>query len=114
MAYTELPAGFEPYDFHDFHRRVLPERLAAGNGALAAVDAIRLGPIAFQVDGASYSYVPREGGIDVVEGDADARAVVGLARLYWQGLVHDLESAPGLLYPGRVRKRWICRIRRHA
>jgi hypothetical protein len=104
MTYTALPEGFEPYDFHEFHRRVLPERLAAGNGALAAADAARIGPIAFQVEDASYTYVPREGGIDVVEGDADAKAVVGLDLLYWQGLVHDLESAPGLLYPGRARR----------
>lgn len=103
MAYTELPVGFEPYDFHDFHRRVLPERLAAGNGALASADAATIGPIAFQVDGDAYTYVPRDGGVDVVEGDTDAKAVVGLDLLYWQGLVHDLESAPGLLYPGRAQ-----------
>jgi hypothetical protein len=105
MTYTQLPDGFEAYDFHDFHRRILPERLAAGNGALAAEDALKIGPIAFQVgDGEAYTYMPREGGVDVVAGDSDAKTVVGLDLLYWQGLVHDLESAPGLLYPGRARK----------
>jgi hypothetical protein len=96
--------GFDPYDFNDFHRRILPERLAAGNGALAAVDVVNLDPIAFQVGDASYTYLPRDGGIDVLEGDAEAKVVVGLDPLFWQGLTHDLESAPGLLYPGRVRK----------
>ncbi len=104
MAYTELPAGFEPYDFDDFHRRILPARLAAGNGALAFADASRIGPIAFQVGDRSWTYLPRDGGIALREGDSEAQTVVGLDLLFWQGLAHDLESAPGLLYPGRARK----------
>lgn len=102
----ELPEGFEPYDFHEFHRRVLPARLAAGHGALAAAAAGRLGPLAIGVSGGdSYTYVPRAGGIDVVPGADEARTAVELEPYFWQGLVHDLESAAGLLYTGRVTKR---------
>jgi ectoine hydroxylase-related dioxygenase (phytanoyl-CoA dioxygenase family) len=41
--------------------------------------------------------------VDVVAGDAEATTVIELAREDWEGIVHDLESAPGLLYSGRVR-----------
>ena len=54
-----MPDGFEPLDFHRFHREELPRRLRAGNGALAARDARRLGSLAFRLpDGAAYTYLP--------------------------------------------------------
>jgi hypothetical protein len=105
MGYTnEVPAGFEPLDFHRFHREELPERIALGNGALAARGAHGLGSLAFRLpNGDAYAYVPRADGIDVVAGDAGADTVVELEAELWQNLVHELDTAPGLLYGGRAR-----------
>ena len=99
-----MPAGFEPLDFHRFHREVLRERLRLGHGALAARGARGLGSLAFRLpDGAAYTYVPRPDGIDVVAGDAGADTVVALEAELWQNLVFELDTAPGLLYGGRAR-----------
>lgn len=105
MTATTLPEGFERLDFDAFHRTELPRRLAAGNGTLAADGAAKLGALAFRVrGGGAYRYVPRPGGIDVLRGDDGARTVVELELEDWQGLVHDLESVPGLLYAGRIQR----------
>ncbi len=92
----------EPLDFDQFHRVELPRRLAAGNGALAARGA-DLGSLAVRLpDGAAYQYRPRPGGIDVRAGD-DADTVVELSHESWQGIVDELETAPGLTYAGTVK-----------
>ncbi len=97
-------AGFEDLDFHEFHRRELPRRLAEGNGATAARAVARLGGLAFRLPGgAAYTYLPRRDAIEIAPGDEAAQTVIELAHDAWQGLVHDYESAPGLLYAGRVR-----------
>ena len=100
-----MAAGFPSLDFADFHRRELPRRLAAGNGAIAAGDALeRIGSLAFRLpEGQAFTYVPRAQGVDVVEGDADAKTVIEISREDWENVVHDLESAPGLLYGGKVK-----------
>jgi len=100
-----MASDFPSLDFQDFHRQELPRRLAAGNGALAASDALdRIGPLAFKLpEGDAFTYVPVSGGVEVVEGDADARTVIEISRDHWEAVVHDLESAPGLLYAGKVR-----------
>ena len=99
-------AAFPPIDFDDFHKSELPKRLAAGNGALASRDPQPLRPIAFSLpEGGAYTYVPREGGVDVVPGEAEAHTVVELTHDYWQGVVRDLDTAPGLIYAGRARCR---------
>ncbi len=100
-----MSSAFTPLDFCAFHREELPRRLAAGHGALAARDElIALGGLAFRIPGGeAFTYRPREGGVDVVAGDADAQTVIELSREHWSELAHDLESAPGLLYAGRVR-----------
>jgi ectoine hydroxylase-related dioxygenase (phytanoyl-CoA dioxygenase family) len=96
--------GTEPLDFHAFHRTELPRRLATGNGALAAIHGDREGSFAFRISGGdAYSYVPTEGGIEIVPGDADADTVVEVSQETWEGIVRDVESAPGLLYAGRVK-----------
>ena len=99
------PPAFAPLDFGAFHREELPRRLAAGHGAIAAQDdLVGLGGLAFRMpDGAAYTYQPRAGGVDIVAGDAGAETVIELAPELWSELAHDLESAPGLLYAGRVR-----------
>jgi ectoine hydroxylase-related dioxygenase (phytanoyl-CoA dioxygenase family) len=93
-------------DFTAFHRTDLPARLASGNGALAAEDVAEVGALGIRLagTGAAFTYVPVAGGIDVVEGDEPARSVVELDEVSFSGLVHDLETAPGLLYRDRVRK----------
>ena len=96
-------AGFEDLDFQAFHRDELPRRIAAGNGALAAPAVARQGSLAFRLPGGeAYTYEPRDGAIVVSQGDADADTVIGIAAEAWEGLVHDYESAPGLLYGRRV------------
>jgi ectoine hydroxylase-related dioxygenase (phytanoyl-CoA dioxygenase family) len=99
-----LAAGFPALDFDEFHRRELPGRLARF-GALALPAARRLGGLAFRLpDDRAFATVPESSGLRVVAGDAAARTVVGLDHDAWEGLMHDLESAPGLLYAGRARR----------
>ncbi len=90
-------------DFDRFHREALPQRLAAGNGALAARAAAGLGSLAFRVpDGGAWSYVPAADGVAVVPGDA-AETVVELSATAFAGIVGELETAPGLIYADSVR-----------
>ena len=98
--------GFAPLDFHRFHREDLPRALRDGRGESAARAAARLGSLALRLpDGAAYRYVPGEAGIEVVPGEDGAATVIELEAESWEGLVHDYESAPGLLYSNRVRCR---------
>lgn len=97
-------SGFQDLDFHAFHREELPKRLAGGNGAKALPAARRLGGLAFRLaDGSAYSYRPKAAGIAVEAGERGAETVLEIDSEGWEGLVHDYESAPGLLYGGRVR-----------
>src|SRR5437899_12929870 len=100
-----LPSGFPPVDFEDFHRRQLPELIAAGRGALAARAAQHLDRIALSVNGAAFTYRPQPGSIEIVAGDDGSDTVLELDLESWQGLVHELEAPAGLLYGGRVRCR---------
>lgn len=95
-----------PLDFDRFHREELPERLAAGNAAVAAPGTPGLRPLAFRTPaGAAFTYLPEAGGVRIVSGDDAAATVLEIAAEDFGLLVHDLESAPGLLYGGRVRSR---------
>ncbi len=96
--------GTAGIDFEHFHETELPRRLAAGNGALAAGDAAELGAIAFRIarTGISYTYRSTGDAILVEPGDQDARTLVELSQADWEGLVRDLETAPGLLYSDRA------------
>lgn len=97
-------AGFEPIDFRAYHEHELPRHVANGRGALAAKALARLGSLAFRLpDGAAWTYRLEPGGVSLHEGDAGADTVIELDREAWEGLAHDYESAPGLLYGGRVR-----------
>jgi hypothetical protein len=97
-------AGFAEIDFHRFHREELPRRIAAGRGALAAPGARGLVSLAFRLpDGSAYTYAAADGGIRVEPGEAGAATLIEIGLEEWQGLVHDYESGPGLLYAGRVR-----------
>ena len=104
-----MAAEFPEIDFHSYHEQELPRLLREGRGVLAATAANRLGPFAFRVtggsggDGESYTYRVGSGGVEVVAGDAEADTVIEIGSDAWQGLANDLESAPGLLYAGRVK-----------
>jgi hypothetical protein len=99
-----LPEAFPTLDFHEFHRGELQRRLAAGHGALAAADDLeRIGSLAFRIqEGGAFTYLPKPGGIEIVEGEDRARTVIEISRALWQDIVHELESPPGLLYGGKV------------
>ena len=96
--------GFADLDFEEFHRVELPRRLAGGNGEAAARAAEGKGTLAIKLPHAkAYTYVPASGEIAIEAGDAAADTVIELERDAWEGLVHDYESPPGLLYGGRVK-----------
>ena len=99
-------AGFAPLDFEAYHAGALPGALGDGRGAAAARAAARFGSLAFRLpEGAAWSYLPRGDVLELLAGDAEADTVIELDHDAWEGLVHDYESAPGLLYGSRVRCR---------
>lgn len=91
-------------DFEAFHRRRLPELLAAGHGALAAPAVRQLPAIAFRLAGSPQAWSYRAGGdgVEVLPGAEEAAVEVVLDHTAWSGLVQDLETAPGLLYGDRI------------
>lgn len=96
--------GFRTLDFAAYHRDELPGLLRAGRGTLAARALGMLGSLAFRIpDGTSWTYMPAGAGIAVIEGDAKADTVIALDTDCWEGLVHDYESVPGLLYSSRLQ-----------
>ncbi len=99
-----MSAGFAAIDFHRFHRETLPVLEGDGRGRGAGASAAPLGSLALRVreTGAAYTYTPGADGISIRAGDAEAATIVELSHAMWEGLVHDLESAPGLLYGGHA------------
>ena len=89
-------------DFHEFHTTTLPERLAAGNAALAGPDATAIGPLAIATPDGVYTYRGTGDGVENVAGDEAAKTVVAIDRESWRGLVTDLETPPSLFYSGRL------------
>jgi len=99
-----MPPDFPNLDFVAYHREELPRLLAGGRGAEAGAAAQHVGALAIREPGGeAFTYVPRAGGVDIVAGDAAADTVIECDPVDWQGLVYELESAPGLLYGGRAR-----------
>ncbi len=93
---------FPALDFDDYHRRVLPARCKSEAGRAAAHDVWGVPPIAFRLtDGRGYRFAPGAETI-AVEPGAEAPAVVELAAAAWSDFVHELHTAAGLLYGGRV------------
>jgi hypothetical protein len=96
--------GFPAIDFDAYHADELPLRISSGRGALATTALTGLGSLAFRMPtGQAFTYRPAVTTVSVLEGDAGADTVIGLDLESWTGLVHDYESAPGLLYSGRAR-----------
>jgi len=97
-------AGFAALDFDAFHEGVLTEKIASGRGLLAAKALDGLGSLAFRLlGGAAWTYRPVAEGVVLERGDKHADTLIAIDHESWEGLVHDYESAPGLLYGGRVR-----------
>ncbi|MBV8386716.1 MAG: phytanoyl-CoA dioxygenase family protein [Acidimicrobiia bacterium] len=95
---------FGPIDFDEFHLEDLPERLAGGNGKLAAAHLGRCRPIAFRLDdGRAYTYTPTAKGIDISPGEADAQTVVELTHADWCDFVWELKTCFALLYDERLK-----------
>jgi ectoine hydroxylase-related dioxygenase (phytanoyl-CoA dioxygenase family) len=93
--------------FHAFHREVLPQRIATGNGELAHGDLHSLGTLAIRTPAGSYTFLPTtsasgSGTVEVVEGHEVADTVVELELDAWHGLINDLDTSPGLFYGGRA------------
>lgn len=99
---TTAPA-FPPIDFDRYHREHLPALLPVRRAlALRATEGLR--SFAFRLrDGGAFTYLRREGGLEVAPGDETADTVIELDLESWQGLVHELEAPAGLLYAGRLR-----------
>jgi ectoine hydroxylase-related dioxygenase (phytanoyl-CoA dioxygenase family) len=97
-----LPDGFAPIDFEEFHRRALPDLLAAGRATLVDGGA-KLRSLALRVgDGRAFTYRPDGSSVAITDGDADADTVLEIDVDDWCGLVHELEAPAGLVYGGRV------------
>ncbi len=102
------PASPPELDFHTFHCEDLPQRLAAGNGALAATgvgpQGSRLGSLAFRLPGGeAYTYVLGSDGVDVVAGDESADTVIEVEPEIFSNIVNEFDAAAGLLYGGRAK-----------
>ncbi|MBC8365568.1 MAG: phytanoyl-CoA dioxygenase family protein [Actinobacteria bacterium] len=88
--------------FRRFHTVDLPALIAGGNGALAWADVEPLGCLGLRTPAGSWTFVPRNGTVELVEGEEQADTVVGIDLESWLGLVSDLETGPGLLYGNRL------------
>ncbi len=90
-------------DLHSFHEVELPARLESGNGVLAGADALPLGPISLVSASGSWTYVPANGSVSVVDGVLDSsRVVVELDDQSFTDLVADLDTPPAMLYQQRA------------
>ena len=74
MTGTALVADAE--SFRRFHTVDLPERIAAGNGALAWADVEPLGCLGLRTPAGSWTFVPRDGTVHLVEGEEPADTVI--------------------------------------
>ena len=92
-------------DFTEFHRRLVPQLLARGQGAMAARD---LGPDAslalVMPDGRAFAYRSTGTDLEVLAGDG-AELIVELDEEAFGDLVDETWSVFGLLYSDRVSVR---------
>ena len=88
--------------FQRFHTEVLPGRIAGGTGALAHGYLAGKGALGVRTPAGSWTYVPVDGSVRLVEGEDSADVVVSVGLEAWLGLASDLDTAPGLLYTDRA------------
>jgi hypothetical protein len=83
-------------EFGEFH-----ERLAAlGASGVADERARRAGPLAFRVDGQSWTYAPGDGGVVVTPGESSAAHVAALTAEEWHDFQTEWRSVYGLMFSG--------------
>ncbi len=99
-----MQVAFEPIDFARYHARELPRRLETAESGLPEAYAHSLRPLGIRIreTGETRTYRPQGGTIVVEPGEAGADDLVELAHESFEELVHDLESAPGLIYGERI------------
>src|SRR5262245_6904950 len=98
-----IARSFEPYSFLDFHRTRLPA-LSAHHGHLVRADLRGVPPLAFRTDaGPTFTWIASDGGVRVVEGDAEADTLVELSERTFSEFLHELLTASGAVMTGRAR-----------
>jgi hypothetical protein len=104
LPWVEAIAGsFEPYSFVAFHRAELPA-LVVQHGRLVVEDLHGAATLAFRAeDGTTFTWVPTERGVEVVEGDTDAPTIVELSERTFSEFLHELLTASGAVRTGRAR-----------
>ncbi|HET9627247.1 MAG TPA: phytanoyl-CoA dioxygenase family protein [Kofleriaceae bacterium] len=101
---TRTDAQIAPVDFTAFHHQ-LPARLRGKHGALAARALGKLGlpPLALEVDGRAFTYVARDGAIEVVDGATADAVVAPISAALFTELVLDLRTTTSAVLGGLVR-----------
>jgi hypothetical protein len=104
---TYRAAGFPAVDFDDFHRAELPRRLRAGLNGEVAWDVAGVAPLAIQIADrpGGYSFVCRDGVVEVVPGVVDDAATILeiIDHESWIDYLHEFRTRTGLLYARSVR-----------
>jgi hypothetical protein len=98
---AEIIRSFDRIPFVSFHREELPD-LVERHGKLVAGDLVGAPPLGFRCDGAAFTWVPSDRGVEVREGDADAATVVELSEDTFSDLLHELLTSWGAERTGRV------------
>ncbi len=88
--------------FIEFHEIDLPERLSRGDYALCAREASRIGALAIRTPAGTYTYRSNGETIEILEGDAEARSVIGIDLESFSGLLRDVDTPISMLYSSRV------------
>src|SRR5438105_649156 len=97
-----IARSYTPYSFVPFHQVELPA-LVARNGHLVADDLRGADPLAFRCDdGTTFTWVPSDDGLRVVDGDANAVTVVELSEDTFSEFLHELLTASGAVRTGRA------------
>lgn len=93
------------WDFDEFHRSELPQRLREGVSDQVAWDVASTPPIAMKLqDGRAYSYVCDQGSVRVEPGVRDdVAAVVVILERAWQDYVHEFRNISSLILAEAVR-----------
>ena len=94
--------SFPRYSCETFHTVELPA-LNAENGRLVVDDLADVPPLAFRVDGLTFTWIATADGIEAVEGDANAATLVELDEATFSAFLHELLTASGSVRTGRAK-----------
>jgi hypothetical protein len=98
----DIAGSFPLRDFVGFHRDELP-RLIARNGHLIDGDLRGAPRLAFRLtDSLTFTYVPTDASMLVVEGDVDAETLVDISEQCFSDVTHELLTASGAINTGRA------------